>query len=354
MAAVGFWGLWGRGVQLPRIGPLEDGASGASHRQKEVTVVNVLIVLTLPEKIRMRYFTHLRETFPEVKVDMVDHHSKVGPYIGTTDILMGFSGMMADHVFQEGVNLKWVQGLGTGMDGIIDQPSLRPEVLVTNMRGVHGAPVSEAAMLAMLALSRDLPRAIRNQGLHRWDRHLPSLLKDKTVGIFGVGIIAEELAPKCKAFGMTVVGITSGVRSVPGFDRMYPSDRLLEAVGELDFLVLLTPYSAETHGIIGAAVLGAMKPTAFLVNLGRGGLVDDPALIEALRQGQIAGAALDAFNKEPLPEDHPFWGIENIMITPKQGGFCDVYPDMALPIVEENMRRFLAGDTGNMINVINR
>ena len=319
-----------------------------------MTLTNVLIVLTLPEKIRMRYFTHLSETFPEAKVDMVDHHSKVGPHIATTDILMGFSGMMADHVFQEGVNLKWVQGLGTGMDRIIDQPSLRPEVLVTNMRGVHGPPVSEAAMLAMLALSRDLPPAIRNQGLHRRDRHLPSLLKDKTAGIFGVGIIAEGLAPKCKAFGMTVVGITSGVRPVPGFDRMYPRDRLLEAVGDLDFLVLLTPYSAETHGIIGAAVLGTMKPSAFLVNLARGGIVDDPALIEALQQRRIAGAALDTFYKEPLAEDHPFWGMENVLITPKQGGFCEVYPDMALPIVEENMRRFLEGDTGKMVNIINR
>jgi phosphoglycerate dehydrogenase-like enzyme len=153
---------------------------------------------------------------------------------------------------------------------------------------------------------------------------------------------------------MTVVGISSAPRALPGFDRMEGRERLREAVGGLDFLVLLTPYSPRTQGIIDAAVLAAMKPTAFLVNLARGGVVDEPALIEALERGTIAGASLDVFVSEPLPPAHPFWGMENVLITPHLGGFCDVYAERALPVIKENVRRFLAGDTAHMLNRVQR
>ena len=122
--------------------------------------------------------------------------------------------------------------------------------------------------------------------------------------------------------------------------------------GELDFLVLLTPLTDKTRNSVDAKVLAAMKPKSFLVNLARGGVVDEVALLEALKSGRIAGAALDVFNEEPLTADHPFWGMENVIITTHQGGFCDVYIDHALPTVETNMRCFLNGDIGGMINVV--
>lgn len=317
-------------------------------------MTSLLILLDLPEKVRRRYYDHLRAKFPEVNIHMVDHHSKVGPYIGSADILLTFGPMMADHVLKDATKLKWIQALGTGVDGIVDQPSLRDDILITSVHGIHGAAVSEAAIMLMLALSRELPRVVRNQDRHKWNRFPARLLKDKTVGIFGVGAIAEELAPKCKAFGMTVVGISSTKREVAGFDRMYGRDELEPAVREVDYLVLLTPYSPATRGIVGAKTFSALKPTSYLVNLARGGVVDEEALIKALQQGQIAGAALDVFNHEPLPVDHPFWTMENVLITPHLGGFYDTYPAYALPVVEENLRRFLAGDTKNMINVVKR
>jgi phosphoglycerate dehydrogenase-like enzyme len=315
---------------------------------------NLLVVLTLPEPVRMKYYNHLRAKFPELTVNMVDHHSKVGPYIESTDILVSFGVQLADHVYKEGRNLKWIQALGTGVDGIIGEPSLREDVLVTNMHGLHGASRPESAILSMLALARDLPRVLRNQARHAWDRFPSRLLKGKTVGIFGVGAIAEDLAPKCKMFGMSVVGITSAKRQVAGFDRMVGRDRLEEAVRELDYLLLLTPYAPQTRGIVDARILAAMKPTSFLINLARGGVVDEQALIQALKGKKIAGAALDVFAEEPLPGGHPFWDMENVIVTPHLGGFHDQYPEQALPTVEENVRKFLAGDTKNMINVVRR
>ena len=250
--------------------------------------------------------------------------------------------------------LKWVQALGTGLDGITDQPALKPSVTVTSLHGVHGAPVSEAALASMLALSRDLPGFVRAQDEHQWKRWPAKLLHDKTVGILGIGVIAEALAPKCKAMGMTVVGITSSPRKVAGFDRVHPVGELLTVLPALDYLVLLTPYSPATHHMIDAKVFAAMKPTAIFVNVARGGVVDEDALIEALRDKKIAGAALDVFNQEPLPPDHPLWDFKNVIITTHQGGFCDTYVDLAMPILEHNMRCFLNGDLKGMMNVARR
>lgn len=317
-------------------------------------MTNLLIMLTLPEKVRNKYYNHLKATFPEININMVDHHSKVGPYIGSADILVTFGAHMSDHVLKEGKSLRWVQALGTGVDGITDQPALGENVLVTNMHGLHGDSMPESAILSMLALARDLPRVLRNQSRHTWERFPSRLLKGKTVGIFGVGAIAEDLAPKCKMFGMTVAGISSAKRDVAGFDRMYVRGELEQAVRDLDYLILLVPYTPETRGIVSAQVLSAMKPTSYLINLARGGIVDEDALIKALKERKIAGAALDVFATEPLPEDHPFWGMENVIVTPHLGGFHDQYADQALPTVEENVRRFLAGDTKNMINVVKR
>ncbi len=315
-------------------------------------MANVLILLTLPEPVRSQYRDRLRRRFPEIAIDLVDHHSKTGPYIAAADALVTFAPMLSSQVLQSATRLKWIQAPGTGVDNLIDQAALRKDVIVTNVRGIHGAPVSEAALAGMLALARGLPRAIRAQDERQWRRFPAQLLHDKTVGLFGIGQIAEALAPKCKAFGMRVVGVTSAPRNVPGFDRMHRRDELARVVGDFDFLVLLTPLTAATRNSIDTKIFAAMKPTSYLINLARGGVVDEPALIEALNDRRIAGAALDVFSQEPLPVDHPFWSMPNVIITTHQGGFCDVYIDYALPTVETNMECFLKGDFSGMINVV--
>lgn len=315
-------------------------------------MTNLLILLTLTEAVRNQYRDRLRARFPEMSVTLVDHHSKVGPYIADADAMVTFAPMLTPKVLEAATRLKWVQALGTGTDNLTDQPSLRKDIVVTNIHGIHGPPVSEAALGTMLALARDLPRAVRLQDEKKWFRFPAQLLHNKTVGIFGVGVIAEALAPKCKAFGMRVIGVSSAPRPAPGFDDMCSRDEMLKVVGDFDFFVLLTPLTDKTRNSINTDVFAAMKPSSFLVNLARGGVVDEPALVEALKNKRIAGAALDVFSQEPLPTDHPFWSMQNVIITTHQGGFCDVYVDYALPVIEKNMARFLNGDTGGMINVV--
>ncbi|HVD02047.1 MAG TPA: D-2-hydroxyacid dehydrogenase [Candidatus Dormibacteraeota bacterium] len=316
--------------------------------------MKLLFLLTFPEPIRNQYRDGVRAAFPDLEVEMADHHSRVAPHIEDAEILMTFGAQIADHVLEEGRSLKWIQALGTGVDGITDRPALREGILVTNLRGLHGASVSESALTSMLALSRNLPRAIRSQATGRWDRFPVRLLKGSTVGILGVGAIAEELAPRCRALGMTVIGITSAPREVAGFDRMVAREELLEVVPELDFLILLTPFTDQTRAIVNSAVLSAMRPSAFLVNVARGGIVDEDALVDALRAGAIAGAALDVFAEEPLPSGHPFYGMENVIVTPHMAGFHAGYAAEAMPILVENIRHFRAGELNRMINVVRR
>ncbi|MGB9412688.1 MAG: NAD(P)-dependent oxidoreductase, partial [Pseudolabrys sp.] len=156
---------------------------------------NVLILTEVQEAMRARYKAMLLERFPQLTINVVGHHNDVGPYIADIDILLCFSPPMADHVVRDAPKLKWIQALGTGVDNIIDLPSLGKEVLVTNVRGIHGAPVSEATVAYMLSLARNLPRAGVAQDKSQWERWPAALLAGKTVGILGVGLIAEYLAP---------------------------------------------------------------------------------------------------------------------------------------------------------------
>ncbi len=315
---------------------------------------NLLILTEVQESMRARYKQMLLARFPELTVNVVGHHTLVDPYIADTDVLLCFSPPMADHVVRDAPKLKWIQALGTGVDNIVDLPSLGKEVVVTNIRGIHGAPVSEATIAFMLSLARDMPRSVHAQDRSTWERWPAALLAGKTVGILGVGLIAEYLAPICKAFGMTVVGITGAPRETPGFDRMVKRNDLVKVAPELDFLVVLIPMSAETHNIVGENVFAAMKPSAYLVNVARGGVVDEAALIEALEAGRIAGAGLDVFSQEPLPSDNPLWKTRNVTIFPHLGGYSLGYEDRAFPTIEKNMRCFLAGDLDRMINVVRK
>lgn len=321
-------------------------------------MTKVLIYLTmLPEAARQRCYSFVRDEFPALEVAFAGKLANVDPHIGAADILITFGahlGLDAESILGRAKNVKWVMALGTGVDHITDVPALRPDAMVTNMHGMHGVPMTEAALLSMLALAREMPRMLSNQKKHHWERYGSRLLHGKTVGILGIGAIAEVLGPVCKAFGMNVMGISSADRQVPGFDRMIHRDELARVIGKFDHFIILTPLTAETRNIVDAKMLAAMKRSAFLINLARGGIVDEDALIAALRGGQIAGAALDVFEREPLPADHPFWAMDNVILSPHIGAFNADYIEQVLPFVKENLTRFLAGDFDHMLNVVRK
>jgi phosphoglycerate dehydrogenase-like enzyme len=212
--------------------------------------------------------------------------------------------------------------------------------------------MSELAMLLMLALTRRFPDTVRNQDKSGWDRWPAELLWKKKVGIFGLGAVGEEIALRCKAFGMTVYGINRSGKGADAVDRMFGLDGLLTVAREVDYFIVVVPLTPETRGRVGAEVVSAMKPTAFLLNLARGPVVDEKALIRALESRTIAGAGLDVFNEEPLPQGHPFWKMKNVIVTPHVGGTSTFYVSQVLPIFRENLRRYLKGERHTLINVV--
>jgi D-2-hydroxyacid dehydrogenase (NADP+) len=266
--------------------------------------------------------------------------------------MIGHHFQFDEQLLERAPRLRWIQSLTTGTDAILKLPALRPDVMVTSTRGMHGPQMSELVFLHMLALGRDFPRMQRNQSAARWERWPQPLLWGKSIVIVGVGAIAESLALRCKAFGMNVYGVSGTPRAAAGFDRIYGRAELLAAAALADFLVLLVPLSQATENMIDAGVIAAMKPGAFLINAARGGILDERALLAALNAGRIAGAGLDVFRQQPLPPDSPLWNHPRVLITPLVGGMSDIYLEQAYPIVRANLQYFLAGRLDAMLNIV--
>jgi D-2-hydroxyacid dehydrogenase (NADP+) len=299
------------------------------------------------------YFVpRLRERFPALSILTAPDLPDAGEQLQQAEVIMATGHGFNDARLAQAARLRWIQAMTTGTDAITGSRTLRPDVIVTSTRGIHGPQMSEMAFLYMLGLARNSRRMHDNQKRRVWKRWDMIRLHGKTVVIVGLGLTAESLAPRCKAFGMTVLGVTGAPRDVAGFDRIYGYAQLDQAAALADFLVVLTPYSRETDSLINARVLAAMKPSAYLINLARGGLCDEGALLDALRNKRIAGAGLDVFRQEPLPADSPFWDLDNVMITAHNSGSSDDNLAMTWPIIETNMTRFLEGRLSEMINIV--
>jgi phosphoglycerate dehydrogenase-like enzyme len=288
--------------------------------------------------------------FPDVSIHSAQKEEEIGDFIEKADILLVIR--ISNEVIKKASKLKWIQALTTGVDYIINLPSLKKEVIVTSTRGMHGPQVSEMAFLLMLALNRKFPEVVRNQDKAIWERWPGRLLWKKKVAILGVGVIGEEIARKCKAFGMEVFGIDIVKRKVESVDIFYGPEDIIKVAKEVDYFIIVAPFTPQTEKMVDSKVLSAMKTTAFLLNLGRGEIVDEGALIKVLKSGKIAGAGLDTYYQEPLPKDHPFWGMKNVIVSPHVAGMSDIYVEQALSIFEENLRRFLKGERRNLINVV--
>ncbi|MFN3146623.1 MAG: D-2-hydroxyacid dehydrogenase [Paracoccaceae bacterium] len=268
------------------------------------------------------------------------------------EAIMGIGPQLPPALFAATTRLEWVQTLTTGIDNFLHMKELPEGVPVTNIVGVQGPQMSEATMALMLALARDLPGVLRAQAEARWDRRMQIALHGKTLCLLGLGSIAETLTVYARTFGMRVIGVSDGRREAPGVERIYPRAALAEAAGEADFLVVLVPLTPETRHIVDARVLAAMKPGGFLLNMARGGCVDPAALIEALEAGRIAGAALDVFERTPLPPDDPLWTAPNLIISPHVGGYADIYADQCLPTVIENLKIYAEQGPGGLRSVL--
>jgi len=245
--------------------------------------------------------------------------------------------------------LRWFQQWGAGADWLLHHPAVAAsELMVTTGSGVHAIPISEHILAYLFAFARALPQAIRGQTQRAWQQPEWSRifeLAGKTMVLIGVGAIGERTALMAHGLGMRVLGVRQNADvSTPGVEAMFAPDALLDVLPQADFVVITVPLTEATRGLIGEAALQAMKVSAYLVNIGRGGVIDEPALVRALQAGRLAGAGLDVFASEPLPPDSPLWAMENVIITGHYAGATPIYDERAMAIFLDNLRRYRTGE----------
>jgi D-2-hydroxyacid dehydrogenase (NADP+) len=300
------------------------------------------------------YRDRLQADFPALQFSLAHKAAELPADLSDIDAMISFGIELKDEFYRRATRLKWVQCLATGVDHIVRCPSLRSETLLTSGRGIHGAPMRETIVFLMMGVAREARRLAEAQKAHVWERRNWSLFRGKAAVIVGVGVIGIATAKLLKAFEMRVVGVTRTPRAIEGFDEVVPTDQLKEAAARADYLINILPATKDNLLLFDRAVFAAMKPTAYYISAGRGQTVDEPALIEALRERRIAGAGLDVFQTEPLPPDNPFWDLPNAFILPHLGGYTSEYEELIMPLIVENMRLFLAGQQSEMENIVRR
>jgi phosphoglycerate dehydrogenase-like enzyme len=297
------------------------------------------------------YRAAIAETFPNVTVATAASEDEALAQTEGATALFAKAHEIGATLVAAMPRLEWIQALTTGTDHLRTL-NLPPSVVTTSARGVHGPQMSELAFLYMLALERDIRTLLADQERARWERRPQRLLLHKTVVIVGVGMISEALALRCKAFGMTTIGVSATPRSLAGFDEIVAREDLPKAAANADFLIVLAPYTPETHHLIDAKIFSVMRPQSVFINIARGKVCDEAALIGALYNGSIAGAGLDVFEEEPLPPDSPLWAMRNVIITPRIGGMSDSYASQLLPIILENLALYLKGAPEQFRNIV--
>jgi phosphoglycerate dehydrogenase-like enzyme len=260
--------------------------------------------------------------------------------------------------------LRWIQFHWAGIDHVIDAPILnKTDVVATTLSGAAASKLAEYAVMMMLALGHQLPALMANQRKaewprDRWERFTPQELSESTVGIVGYGSIGRQIARILHTFGATIlatkrdpmhpedIGYIPEDQGDPSGDlvrRLYPPQAIRSMFKECDFVVITVPLTPETRKLIRADELAALKPNAFLIDISRGGIMDQADLMTALKDNRIAGAALDVFAEEPLPSDHPLWKLPNVIITPHISGITPHYEQRALALFSDNLQRYLEG-----------
>lgn len=239
--------------------------------------------------------------------------------------------------------LRWLQALTAGVEGWLALPDLPAGLTLTCARGTHRVQMPENILGALFHLTKGYAGIAEDQKAHRWRRRVSTTLGGSTLGILGLGVIGQELARKAEALEMRVIGTRRHPAPMPHVARVYGPDDTDAVLAAADFVLLLLPVTPETRGFMNTARLKRMKPSAYLLNFGRGELIADDDLIQAVTARTIAGAVLDVFTTEPLPAEHPFWSTEGIMVLPHIGGLHPERDHVVADLFAENLTRFLAG-----------
>lgn len=305
-----------------------------------------LLVLADPAEPQMRMLEPFRD---RVRIVIGPTLADVAATAPQADALLVWTASrdLLQQVFALAPQLRWLHSRSAGLDSTLFPALVDSPVPLTNSSGVYSRSLGEFVALGVLFFAKDLHRMQRNQAAGRWAPYDVDMAEGKTMGIVGYGDIGRAAARLAKAMDMRVIALRrrpAQSHGDPLVDEVMGNDRLLELMGRSDYVVVAAPLTPDTRGLVSAEAIAAMKPGAVMINVGRGAVIDEPALIDALRHKRIRGAALDVFAQEPLPEGHPMYGLDNLLLSPHCADHTQTWIDDAMVFFTENLERFLQGE----------
>lgn len=290
-----------------------------------------------------RHLEQIKQTAPDLQIVAMTN-ANAGLDLDEFDIIVGFPGFMPTIVNSK--NLKWIHSFSAGVDKVLTPEIINSSVLVSNSAGIHATPIAEHVLGFLLLCTRQFLPALKSQIQHQWKGPEDvTELRSKTILIVGLGHIGEEVARLVSAFGATVIATVRNLRTEKPeqVSRLETSDHLTELLPEADFVVITAPLTTENRGLFNKEKFQKMKPTAVIINIGRGPIINEADLIETLKNKTIAGAALDVTETEPLPHNSPLWDMENVFITAHYSGLSERYMERAIDRFCMNLKAFLEG-----------
>jgi D-2-hydroxyacid dehydrogenase (NADP+) len=312
-------------------------------------------------RLEPHHLDAIRAAAPGAKIvvlsDPKEMAEKIGKFIPDVEVILAnpHQDRTLPAQFLKGPRLRWIQQRSAGANWLLEYPEVAEKnLIITNASGVHAIPISEHILAFMFCLARDIQRSIRDQVGHRWNRiHQVTELDGQTMCLIGLGAVGERTAEKAKGFNMRILGVRRHPElATPWADQVYGPEHLMGVLPQSDWVIITAPLTRETKGMIGERELKAMKKLAYIINVSRGPIIQEQALIKALQEGWIAGAGLDVFEEEPLPDCSPLWDMENVIITSHYAGRNPYYLDRLIGIFTENLRRYQAGNP--LIKVVDK
>jgi len=318
------------------------------------TMMQNLVVIADPNASFLAPLSRVTLGVHTVATDNPDELKRLAPDIDAI-LFADFNSDLLTRILPMARRLRWIHSLWTGVEGILTPDLLEHPATLTNGRGVFRQPLADWVAAAMLYFVVDIRRLIRQQEQGVWQPFVGDTLQGRTLGIVGYGAIGKAIAERARQFGMRIAALRRRPELFEGdseIDQKFGPSQLNDLMSSCDYIAIVTPLTPETRGMIGEKQIAAMKPTAVLINIGRGPVIDENALVRALESGRLRGAALDVFTTEPLPPDHPFWRMSNVLLSPHTADRVEGFLIPAFECFFENLTRFIAGKS--LLNVVDK
>jgi D-2-hydroxyacid dehydrogenase (NADP+) len=308
----------------------------------------VLVYYHIPDFLS-RYEKLIRKKRSDLSLFICDSEEKIKNHIEEADIIFSGHTFPVD-LLPRAKKLKWIQSISAGVENFVLSASIPERVVLTKITGVHGPIMSEYVLGYILAVTLNMKSAFESQKKKEWPYYVPDTVRAKTVGVVGLGSVGACIAYKLHLVGAEVIGLEEQEKRLPYMSREYLVSEMKDFLERSDFVVMSLPLTPKTKGIFGAREFTMMKKNAYFINVSRGPLVQEDALIQALKKGQIAGAVLDVFSEEPLPRDHELWKLDNVIITPHISG--PSIPEDIVKVFLDNLKRF--EENKELVGVVDR